>query len=95
MSAEPDFRCPVCRAAQALQETCRRCRADLRLVMLAHRRLAYVKQAWALARGDDERELRLAAELQWLAPSADELASVKFPHRNSQGQTDDRRLRET
>lgn len=33
MSDESAFRCPVCRAVQTLRETCRRCQADLRLVM--------------------------------------------------------------
>jgi hypothetical protein len=65
---EPSFRCPVCRAAQPLQETCRRCRADLRLVLLAHRRLAYVRRAAALASSEDERN-QFVAELHWLAPS--------------------------
>lgn len=74
MSAEPNFRCPVCRAAQPLQETCRRCRADLRLVLLAQRRLAYLQRALPLAREEDERK-RLAAELHWLAPSADSKAT--------------------
>jgi hypothetical protein len=71
MFDDPGFRCPVCRAAQTLRETCRRCQADLRLVALAHRRLAHLKRqrAQAQASGDYERELRLAAELQWLAPS--------------------------
>jgi hypothetical protein len=71
MSAESDFRCPVCRASQTLRETCRRCQADLRLVVRAHRRLAYVKlqRAESLTRGDEEREQQLAAELRWLAPS--------------------------
>jgi hypothetical protein len=70
MSAEPDFRCPVCRAAQTLRETCRRCEADLSLVVRAYRRLAYVKhqRAEARASGDDERDRQLAAELRWLAP---------------------------
>ncbi|WP_010582037.1 hypothetical protein [Schlesneria paludicola] len=72
MSDEPDFRCPVCRAAQTLRETCRRCQADLSLVVRAHRRLAYLKQqqrAQALARGDGQCDPQLAAELRWLAPS--------------------------
>jgi hypothetical protein len=71
MSAEPPFRCPVCRASQPLCETCRRCQADLRLVKLAHLRLAYVKrqQAEAISRGDMVRETTLANELRWLAPS--------------------------
>lgn len=71
MSADPPFRCPVCRASQSLRETCRRCQADLGLVWRAHRRLAYVKRARAeaLSRGDSKSEQRLADELRWLAPS--------------------------
>jgi hypothetical protein len=70
MSNDPPFRCPVCRASQALSETCRRCRADLRLVVRARRRLEYVLrlQAEAVAAGDGEREQLLADELRWLAP---------------------------
>ncbi len=71
MSAEPPFHCPVCRAAQTLRETCRRCQADLGLVVSAHLRLAYVKRqhAEAILRGDRVRESALANELRWLAPS--------------------------
>jgi hypothetical protein len=71
MSDETDFRCPVCRAAQALRETCRRCQADLSLVVRARRRLGYLRQqqAQALSTDDDKREQQLAAELRWLAPS--------------------------
>ena len=71
MSNEPDFRCPVCRAAQSLRDTCRRCQADLSLVTRAHRRLLYLKQQQdqMLTGGDPERQQRLAAELLWLAPS--------------------------
>jgi hypothetical protein len=70
MSDESTFRCPVCRASQTLRETCRRCQADLRLVVQARRRLAYVKllRAEALASGDGAREQQLATELHWLAP---------------------------
>lgn len=71
MSDEPPFRCPVCRASQPLGETCRRCQADLGLLVRALRRLAYLKRerAEALARGDRERAQRLDDELRWLAPS--------------------------
>ena len=70
MSAEPTFRCPVCRAAQTLGDTCRRCQADLRLVARVHRRLEYLQRlrAEALASGDAKREQDLATELHWLAP---------------------------
>lgn len=71
MSADPSFRCPVCRALQSLQETCRRCQADLRLVMRARQRLEYVTRQLAAARahGDRESEQLLAEELRWLAPA--------------------------
>lgn len=70
MSADLSFRCPVCRASQTLRESCRRCQADLRLVLRAQLRLAYVKRlhAEAIASGDSEREQALADELRWLAP---------------------------
>ena len=53
-----------------MRETCRRCQADLRLVLRAHLRLAYVKrrQAEAISRGDSECEQTMASELRWLAP---------------------------
>jgi len=68
MSSEPPFRCSVCRARQTLRETCRRCQADLRLVVHAHRRAAYVSTQLEKARqsGDRDRETILAAELRWL-----------------------------
>lgn len=71
MSAELPFRCPVCRATQTLRETCRRCQADLRLVVRAHLRLGYVKrqQAEAILRGDSVRQQIIAGELRWLAPT--------------------------
>lgn len=71
MSDDAGFRCPVCRAAQTLRETCRRCQADLQLVERAYRRLAYLKRQREQARatGDDKLEQAAAAELRWLAPS--------------------------
>ncbi len=71
MSDEPSFRCPVCRATQTLRETCRRCQADLSLVVRAHRRLAYLKHlhAQTLANSDLESAEQFVAELRWLAPS--------------------------
>jgi len=35
MVDEPTLRCPVCRARQPHQPTCRRCQADLRLLVAA------------------------------------------------------------
>lgn len=70
MSSEPQFRCPVCRASQTLSETCRRCQADLTLVVRARRRIVEVKRLRdeAIAGGDLQRERRLSVELTWLAP---------------------------
>jgi len=64
------FRCPVCRARQALQEDCRRCGADLRLVVRAHRRLAYLLSLRHSVRdsGNRLRERQITEELQRLAP---------------------------
>jgi hypothetical protein len=71
MSDELHYRCPVCRASQTLSAACRRCRADLGLVVRAYRRLAYVKcqHAEALSCGDRERAKLLDDERRWLAPS--------------------------
>jgi hypothetical protein len=74
MSAESQFRCPVCRAAQTLRETCRRCQADLSLVVRAHRRLAHLESllANAEARGDAEQAKQIQSELRWLVPARPE-----------------------
>jgi len=71
MSSKLEFRCPVCRAKQPLQENCRRCKADLRLVVRARRRVAYLllEIEQVQASGSQEREELLTAELQWLAPA--------------------------
>lgn len=71
MSDDPTFRCPVCRASQTLRETCRRCQADLSLIVRARRRMEYVERMKAklLAQGELTQAQQLAAELQWLAPS--------------------------
>jgi len=37
-----DFRCPVCRARQPLQNSCRRCSADLSLVVTVRNRIGFV-----------------------------------------------------
>ena len=55
---EPDdFACPVCGARQALSDTCRRCRADLTLVMGLYSELA-AKRAQCLALVRQRRLLR-------------------------------------
>lgn len=56
-SAKRDVVCPVCRAAQAPAEICRRCRADLSLVMGLRERLD-VKRSECLALVRQRRLLR-------------------------------------
>jgi hypothetical protein len=70
MADEPSFRCPACRARQPLREECRRCQADLSLMVRAHRRVHYLmcQQQQARATGDQQLDQGLAAELQLLAP---------------------------
>ncbi len=70
MSNDPSFQCPVCRARQTLRDTCRRCTADLRLVVRAHRRVAHLvaQRQRAQAEGDWLREQAVAVELSLLAP---------------------------
>lgn len=70
MSNNHAFRCPVCRASQRPQATCRRCDADLRLVAGALRRVEYLLSEIekAQASGDHQRKEGLILELRWLAP---------------------------
>jgi hypothetical protein len=67
------FRCPACRARQPLQDECRRCAADLSLVVRAWRRVEFLLAAQALAvrHGDLRRQSDILAELRLLRPSAD------------------------
>ena len=64
------FCCPACHASQLLQDVCRRCAADLRLVVAAHRRVAYLvsQRSLAEAEGDVATALAISAELELLAP---------------------------
>lgn len=70
-AADNSFRCPVCRAGQPLQNKCRRCRADLTLVVRARRRLHFVIEQRERARnaGDRQRECELTHELEQLSPN--------------------------
>jgi hypothetical protein len=64
--------CPVCRAKQTPQVTCRRCSADLSLLVQARRSqqlaLAQAERAWAV--GDSAKAQQLEAYLRWLKPSS-------------------------
>ena len=67
--AESNFRCPVCRASQPLQNKCRRCQADLSLVELAHQRVNFLLTLLNSAAGlsASQRQL-LQSELKLLSP---------------------------
>lgn len=56
-----DFRCPVCKAKQALSPVCRRCQAELDLVYKARLRLSYL-----LSQPQSEEVLK---EVRELAPA--------------------------
>lgn len=67
------FRCPTCRAAQELTDTCRRCKCDLRLVretlhLYQERRARCLK---ALRLGNAAEALRHARDCQRLLPGSD------------------------
>lgn len=63
-----NFQCPVCRARQALQSRCRRCHADLSLVVAARERIVYLLKEHA-ARKDSELEQKaITEEIRLLAP---------------------------
>lgn len=66
-----DFRCPVCRARQILQPECRRCHADLSLVVKAQQRARYLYLALLQARQDNDftAEQQLSSELRLLRPA--------------------------
>jgi len=64
--------CPVCRAKQPPQVTCRRCSADLSLLVKVRRSqqlaLAQAERAWAVR--DSAKAQQLEAYLRWLKPSS-------------------------
>lgn len=67
-----EFKCPVCCARQQLQPECRRCRADLRLLMQALFALRDAQQQLQLALAEDPSSpiANLVRErLEWLSPT--------------------------
>lgn len=70
MSTENELACPVCRAKQAYQTECRRCGADLSLLIKTLRSLQATQQHvdQSLLAGDPHVEVALAY-LRWLSPS--------------------------
>ncbi len=71
-----DFACPVCGARQALSESCRRCRADLSLVVGVYSEIA-TKRARCLALVRQRRLLRATR----LAKECLELSRDEFNRR--------------
>lgn len=71
-SVAEELVCPVCRAKQTSQVTCRRCSADLGLLVKARasQHLARLQAKGARAAGDFAMAERLEAYLRWLKPSA-------------------------
>ncbi len=65
----PDrINCPVCKAGQEPNATCRRCGADLALFLqcLTSRSRAEQQYRAAIARGDQASDERMRAYLNWL-----------------------------
>ena len=67
------MRCPVCRAENAEENTCRRCRADLSLLVTLEqaRRHALQQAAGAAALGDGATTFRYAQAAHSLRPDAE------------------------
>ena len=72
VSQVPKFQCPACRASQPLQDTCRRCGADLRLLAKAKRHVAALieRRESAIRIGDEAMAKQIALELKLMQPRA-------------------------
>ena len=68
--AELKFQCPACRAKQPLQNSCRRCGADLGLLAKAHRRVAWLVEKRRSAPGSGFAA-KYEAELRLLKPAVE------------------------
>ena len=70
MPVENELTCPVCRAKQAYQSECRRCGADLSLLIKTLRSVQAAKLhvEQSLLAGDPHVDVALAY-LRWLTPS--------------------------
>ena len=64
------LRCPACRALQKRQSQCRRCGADLSLLVRAHDRLIFLQYRYqqSLQTGETEQSDLLLAEIRELHP---------------------------
>ena len=72
MTSTPRIQCPVCKARQAHQPTCRRCGADLTLYLKALHSLEVTRRQVREARqsGRHEQAADAASYLKWLKPDA-------------------------
>jgi hypothetical protein len=70
LAEQQRLRCPACRASQHWQDRCRRCNADLSLLVRAHRRLLCLRRRYrqALLTGETGQAARLLAEIRQLHP---------------------------
>ncbi len=76
------MRCPVCRAENATGPQCRRCRADLSLLLALEERRARLlaEAAAAVARGDGPEAVRLAEGAHGLRDDADARRLIAVGH---------------
>jgi len=76
------MRCPVCRAENAEDATCRRCKADLSLlVTLEQSRRAAIREAMqAAVAGDGERALSCAETAHQLRADSDSWRVLAVAH---------------
>ena len=65
------LQCPACRAKQTWRDECRRCHADLRLLVRALERVKTVEEQLRFASQlDDEQRRRLVQEYALLRPAS-------------------------
>ncbi len=76
------MRCPVCRAENGLEPTCRRCKADLGLVVAVEtqRQHALADAARCAQAGDGDGALHAAQLAHELRPGADSLRMTALGH---------------
>ncbi len=76
-----DFRCPACRARQPLQPVCRRCDADLSLLVRAieHSAALVARHEQARAQADHHLMETTAQQLALLSPK--QLAAISSDQR--------------
>lgn len=64
------FQCPACRARQSLQNECRRCSADLSLLVAAHHRITFLQKQLGQTPDGSPAHKRLTTELQMFVGTA-------------------------